>query len=308
VVRMRAGGDYGWPECYYDPGRHALMLAPEYGGDGRRIGLCAHKLAPAVAFPAHWAPNDLLLYEGQQFPAHYRHGAFIAFHGSWDRAPYAQGGYSVVFQPLRDGRSAGQCEIFADGFAGALKSPGQAAHRPSGLALAPDGSLYISDDVQGRIYRVSYRGTDREGGRGVVPCPAADAPAGPVMANREPPPEGVDPNAGTAAQLRPPPGANAAMVALGEQIYRGQIGAAPCTGCHGQAGEGTPLGPALRAHTWLWSDGSYAGIEHTIGTGVAVPKQYRSAMPAMGGAQLSAEQLAAVAAYVWALGHAAAAQ
>jgi hypothetical protein len=85
-------------------------------------------------------------------------GHIIAFHGSWDRAPYAQGGYNVVFQPLDGNRASGQCEIFADGFAGAVKSPGKAEHRPSGLAVGPDGSLYVSDDIRGGIYRIVYVG------------------------------------------------------------------------------------------------------------------------------------------------------
>ena len=62
--------------------------------------MCAQKLAPVASFPAHWAPNDLVIYTGKSFPEHYRGGAFIAFHGSWDRAPYPQGGYNVVFQAL----------------------------------------------------------------------------------------------------------------------------------------------------------------------------------------------------------------
>lgn len=99
------------------------MLAPEYGGDGgKAIGLCAQKRAPIAAFPGHWAPNDLVLYDGRQFPAAYRGGVFIAFHGSWNRAPFPQDGYSVVFQPLVNGRSSGRYVIFANGFAGPPKT------------------------------------------------------------------------------------------------------------------------------------------------------------------------------------------
>ncbi len=101
LVQLERGADYGWPYCYFDLSRQKLVLAPEYGGDGgKTIGVCAQKRAPIAAFPGHWAPNDLALYEGQQFPSAYRGGAFIAFHGSWNRAPFAQGGYNVVFQPL----------------------------------------------------------------------------------------------------------------------------------------------------------------------------------------------------------------
>src|SRR5258708_30759606 len=135
-----------------------LVLEQDYGADGKAIDSCANKIAPAAVFPAHWAPNAMVRYDGKQFPARYRDGVFIAFHGSWNRAPYAQGGYNVVFQGLAGERASGQCEIFADGFAGAVKSPADAAHRPTGLAVGPDGSLYVSDDVRGRIYRIVYRG------------------------------------------------------------------------------------------------------------------------------------------------------
>jgi mono/diheme cytochrome c family protein len=93
------------------------------------------------------------------------------------------------------------------------------------------------------------------------------------------------------------------MVALGERIYHGQVGGAACTGCHGSNGRGAPLGPDLTDTKWLWSDGSYAAIEKTITTGVSAPKEYRSPMPPMGGAQLTSEQVSAVAAYVWSLSH-----
>jgi glucose/arabinose dehydrogenase len=155
LVQLERGADYGWPYCYFDLGQHKLVLAPEYGGDGKRVGLCADKRAPIAAFPAHWAPNDLLLYDGHQFPAAYQGGAFIAFHGSG--AP-VRGGYNVVFQPLANGKASGPFVVFADGFAGAVKLPDRAAHRPSGLAVGPDGALYISDDSRGRIWRVTYRG------------------------------------------------------------------------------------------------------------------------------------------------------
>src|SRR5271154_7019934 len=95
IVQLRQGGDYGWPECYYDQNQKKLVLAPEYGGDGgKTAGVCAEKLAPVAAFPGHWAPNDLLIYNGTQFPEAYRNGAFVAFHGSWNRAPLAQAGYN----------------------------------------------------------------------------------------------------------------------------------------------------------------------------------------------------------------------
>jgi glucose/arabinose dehydrogenase/cytochrome c5 len=303
VLLLARGSDFGWPECYYDPGRKKLVLAPEYGGDGgKKVGPCATKTGPVAAYPAHWAPNDLLYYDKQAFPARYRNGLFIAFHGSWDRAPYAQQGYNVVFQSLAGDTAGGTCEIFADGFAGPLKTPGTALYRPSGLGLGPDGALYVADDVRGRIYRIVYTGGAADAGAGrVTQCPDAAAGAGPISAASEKPPEGTNPDAG--AKLPVPPGASADMVALGNRIFHGEVGGAACTGCHGADGAGTPLGPNLADKQWLWSDGSVAGIAASITQGVMQPKQYRAPMPPLGGAQLSSEQVNALAAYVWGLSH-----
>ena len=309
LLLLRQGGDYGWPECYYGGIQRKLVLAPEYGGDGgKSVGPCATKIAPIAAFPAHWAPNGMALYDKQQFPSHYRNGVFIAFHGSWDRAPYPQAGYNVVFQALAGDHAAGRCEIFADGFAGAVKAPGQALHRPSGVAVGPDGSLYVSDDIRGRIYRIVYRGGSgaSAGAESVTPCPSASASAGEISANDAKPPEGTHPDAGAAAataSLPVPAGATKEMVALGDRIFHGQVGGASCTGCHGADAKGTPLGPDLTDTQWLWGDGSYASISKTITTGVPQPKKYRSPMPPMGGADLNSDQVSALAAYIWALSH-----
>ena len=305
LLLVKAKGDYGWPECYHDPFVNKLVLSPEYGGDGKKIGVCANKIAPIADYPAHWAPNAMVRYDQTQFPAHYRGGVFIAFHGSWDRAPYAQGGYNVIFQALNGDHASGQCEIFADGFAGAVKTPAEAEHRPTGLAVGPDGSLYVSDDVKGRIYRIVYQGGSEDAAAKVTPCPSAASPAGKPAVVAAAPPEGTHPDAGAAAlnDLPVPQGATRAMVLLGERVYRGQAGGAACTGCHGDSGQGTPLGPNLQGKKWLWSDGSFAGIQKTITDGVPQPKQYRSPMPPMGGAQLTPDQVSALAAYVWSISH-----
>src|SRR5262249_36635213 len=138
VLLLKQGNDYGWPECYYDPAQKKLVLAPEYGGDGgNKNGDSAHKNRPPAAFPTHLGPYGMVHYNKSKLPARYRNGLFIAFHGSWNRAPYAQGGYNIVFQPMSGGSASGQCEIFADGFAGEVKSPDKAVHRPNGLAVGP---------------------------------------------------------------------------------------------------------------------------------------------------------------------------
>jgi glucose/arabinose dehydrogenase len=161
LLKIQKGGDYGWPTCYFDSTQKKLVLAPEYGGDGgKKIGVCASKIEPAAYFPAHWAPNALTFYDGSQFPQKYKEGAFVAFHGSWNRAPLPQEGYRVVFVPFAGGSPNGAWETFANGFADAAQpQPTTAKHRPAGLAVGPDGSLYIGDDVGGRIWRVTYKGS-----------------------------------------------------------------------------------------------------------------------------------------------------
>ncbi len=157
-LSVNDGSDFGWPYCYYDPVKKLKVLAPEYGGDGLKAGRCSDAENPIVAFPAHTGPNDLLFYTGSMFPEKYKNGAFIAFHGSWNRAPLPQEGFYVAFVSFKGGVPSGEWEIFANGFAGAgeIKSPDDAKHRPCGLSQAPDGALFVTDDSNGRIYRISY--------------------------------------------------------------------------------------------------------------------------------------------------------
>jgi glucose/arabinose dehydrogenase len=160
MFRIEQGANYGWPFCFFDYTQNKLLLNPEYGGDGKTVGRCAEFKLPIAAFPAHWAPVDVMFYTGTQFPVKYRGGAFIAFHGSWNRSPAVQDGYNVTFQPVANGKASGKFEIFADGFAGAQapRTPNQATWRADGVAQAPDGTLFITESNKGRIWRVVYTG------------------------------------------------------------------------------------------------------------------------------------------------------
>jgi len=299
LVVLKQGADYGWPECYFDGLQKKLVLAPEYGGDGgRKVGPCADRTPPVAFFPAHWAPNDLLIVSSPTFPAVYRQGAFIAFHGSWNRAPAPQGGYNVVFQPLAHGASSGPYIVFADGFAGAIKEPGRAKFRPTGLASGPDGALYIDDDSHGRIWRITYQG---ERDAQLTAAPPVKAQPGPIVATM--PPEGIHPDAGSQESLPVPPGGTADQVALGKRIFHGEVSNGTCAGCHGSDARGSPIGADLTSGTWLWSDGSLAGLTKSIFEGVLTPKRHFGAMPPMGGSPLSEADLKAVTAYVWSIGH-----
>jgi glucose/arabinose dehydrogenase/cytochrome c553 len=279
------GADFGWPYCYYDGFQKKLVLAPEYGGDGgKAVGVCAQKTPPVAYFPAHWGPNGLAIYLGKAFPIAYRGGAYIAFHGSWNRAPAPQAGYNVVYQPLKNGKAAGPWVVFADGFAGAVRDPAKAVYRPTGLAVAPDGALFISDDVQGRIWRVTYHGAMAVALQGAREVPGLAAATAPIA---QPGP----------SSLPIPAGSSAAEVAEGARVFRSTT----CGGCHGMDGSGSPLAPSLTSGPWLWG-GSLDQITASIQNGIPAPKQYRSPMPAMGGANLSPSDLKAVSAYVWAIG------
>jgi len=157
MFALKQGDDGGWPYIYYDHIQKKKILAPEFGGDGKKTG-GEKAVDPVVAFPGHMGPNALLFYTGKMFPERYRNGAFVAFHGSWNRAPEKQKGYFVAFVPFKGGKPSGEWEVFADNFAGveSIDSPGQAQHRPCGLAEGPDGALYVTDDVKGTIYKITY--------------------------------------------------------------------------------------------------------------------------------------------------------
>lgn len=159
--RAEHGSDHGWPYTYWDAHRGARMRAPEYGGDGEARAEAGKYRDPLVAIPGHWAPNDLVFYTGNAFPEQYKNGAFIAFHGSWNRAPLPQAGYNVVFIPMNaEGEVTGEWSVFADGFQGreTLRRPGEANYRPNGLAVGPDGALYVADDTKGRVWKIVYTG------------------------------------------------------------------------------------------------------------------------------------------------------
>jgi glucose/arabinose dehydrogenase len=154
MYELQKGSDAGWPFVYYDHFKKKKMLCPEYGGDGKKA-VEGKYLDPIAAFPAHLAPNDLLFYTADQFPEKYKNGAFIAFH---NKSPQLNKGYLVAFVPFKNGKPSGDWEIFADNFAGIdlAKPAGPIQHRPMGLAQGPDGSLYVSDDLKGTIYRITY--------------------------------------------------------------------------------------------------------------------------------------------------------
>jgi len=156
MYELHKGDDAGWPYVYYDPSLHKKIVSPEYGGDAKK-SVDDKYVDPAAVFPAHLGPNDLLFYTGNMFPERYKNGAFIVFHSQ--NQPLKKG-YLVAFVPFKDGKPAGEWEVFADNFTGVdLSNPGSAyKHRPIGIAQGPDGALYVADDLKGTIFKITYPG------------------------------------------------------------------------------------------------------------------------------------------------------
>ncbi len=147
LTEVEAGGFYGWPYAYIGPHED-----PRH--KGRAPEMVKKTRYPSVLLGPHVAALDFLFYAGTQFPERYRGGAFIALHGSWNRSRLA--GYEIAFVPFDNGRPAAGPESFASGFA---PDPAIAEvwGRPVGLLQLPDGSLLVSDDAGGLIWRIAYR-------------------------------------------------------------------------------------------------------------------------------------------------------
>ncbi|MCW3092609.1 MAG: c-type cytochrome [Ferruginibacter sp.] len=243
LYALKKGDNAGWPFIYYDPLQHKKILAPEYGGDGKKEGSNEY-IDPVAAFPAHLAPNALLFYTGKMFPERYRNGAFIAFHGSWNRAPEPQAGFYVVFQPFENGKPSGKWEVFADGFSGsaAKTNSGRADHRPCGLAQGPDGSLYVSDDNKGTIYKIGYNA------KTVALKPVAAAKA----ASAKPTAKAVKTEATTAKVASKPVTTTSFRTSFtgGKKLYTQY-----CLSCHQEDGGGVPnMNPPLIKTSYVQGD------------------------------------------------------
>lgn len=144
ITHVQEGGFYGWP--WYYMGDHQ---------DPRQAGkhpeLKGKVIVPDVLLQPHNASLEMTFYEGKQFPQDYKGDVFAAEHGSWNRSERA--GYEVIRAPLKGGKATGEYEDFVTGF---VTPDGQVWGRPVGVAVAPDGSLMVTDDGSKSIWRVTY--------------------------------------------------------------------------------------------------------------------------------------------------------
>lgn len=232
-VQLSEGRKYGWPFCYYDHMKGKRLLNPEYGGDGETVGRCTEFDDPHIGFPGHFAPNDIHFYQDNQFPEYYKNGAFVALHGSTIRNPYSQAGYFVAFVPQTEDGLSKEWDAFANGFAqiDSIRNTRDASHRPMAFATGPAGSLYISDSVVGKIWRVMYTGDKENFGEADRARMQQEKETAPNIKTPDPVEDSLEDEAALG----------------GETLYRTY-----CSACHATDGSGNPPRfPPLAETDWV---------------------------------------------------------
>lgn len=156
LFRVENAGDYGFPYCLFDPALNRMVKSPAYRETSQYPSRCAAVPPPIAVFAAHSAPLALVVYRGKLFPPRFRAGLFVALHGSLFRSPLDPTGYSVMFVPRRKDGTFGVPEPFADALSARRFPLSGSRPRPSGLAVELDGSLYVTDDNGGRIWKIAF--------------------------------------------------------------------------------------------------------------------------------------------------------
>jgi len=146
ATSVREGAFYGWPWFYIGNNEDPRL-------QGQRPDLAGRVTVPDVLFQPHSAPLGITFYEATQFPQQYRGDAFVTLRGSWNRA--RRTGYKVVRLRFANGHPTGEYEDFLTGF---VASDQAVWARPVGIAVAADGALLVSEDGNGTIWRIAYRG------------------------------------------------------------------------------------------------------------------------------------------------------
>jgi glucose/arabinose dehydrogenase len=153
--RLEVDTHYGWPFCFADQQPDLFLASPPPGGLGREA-FCERTVAPVLEYTAHSAPIGMVFYTADQFPAEYQNDAFVAMRGSWNRNPPS--GYKVVRILFDENGQPTEFEDFLTGFL--IEEQIANFGRIAGLTVAADGSLLISEDQNGVIYRVAYNGSN----------------------------------------------------------------------------------------------------------------------------------------------------
>ncbi len=155
LTKVQDGGFYGWPYSYIgkNPQRDPSGQRPQLDFASKRPDLVAKAITPDTLFRSHSAPVGLAFSTGTSFPKEYQGGAFVALHGSWNAAQPR--GYHVAYVPWVNGKPADYYIVFVSGFWTAGEKKAETWGRPSGVAVAKDGSLLVADDVGNMIWRVS---------------------------------------------------------------------------------------------------------------------------------------------------------
>jgi glucose/arabinose dehydrogenase len=157
LFRIENGGDYGFPYCLFDPDLNRMVTSPAYSEKSVHASGCGSLPHPLAVLAPHSAPLAIVVYRGKMFPPHFQGGLFVALHGSLFRAPLEPTGYSVMFVPRHSDGTFGIPESFAEALSARMFPFRTSRARPSGLAVGPDGALYVTDDNGGRIWRIVFR-------------------------------------------------------------------------------------------------------------------------------------------------------
>lgn len=155
VTKKGGAEHFGYP---YIHGNNIQIAGTAAAPDLKGMQAPASWTKPQVEFPAHQAQLGMTFYSGNKFPSKYRGGVFVAAHGSWNRTKPS--GAEVQFVPIKPDGTAGKMEVFASGFLD--PDTGLYRGRPVDVAVMKDGSLLVSDDFAGAIYRISYVGEDKK--------------------------------------------------------------------------------------------------------------------------------------------------
>jgi len=152
ITHVQENGFYGWPWFYFN-GPSGGIHDPRH--PGKHPELQVKVITPDILVNPHFASLEMFFYEGRQFPAEFKGDGFAAEHGSWNRAQRT--GYEVIRLPMKNGHATGEYEDFLTGFT-VGNGDGDVWGRPVGVAVAPDGSLFVSDDGSRSIWHVVYTG------------------------------------------------------------------------------------------------------------------------------------------------------